>query len=187
MQQLYTEQLSLFASARERSSVEETSSIKEKPADKLVASWDLFIDGAARRNPGPAGVGIYILKDGMPFFQEGYYLGEQTNNQAEYTALLVGLYFVEQWKQPSDTLKIFSDSQLLVRQIQGMYRVRNADLIIKHRVALHWFKTIGGSIYHIPRDQNSHADSMANKGIDLKKALPSQFITRLQAYEVALF
>ncbi len=183
MQQVQTGQLSLFSTAHERS-VEEV----EGPV-KLIAKpvvWHLFIDGAARRNPGPAGAGVYILKDGMPFFQEGYYLGEQTNNQAEYTALLVGLYFVEQWKQPQDKLKVFSDSQLLIRQVQGMYRVRNAGLIEKHRIAAHWVKTLNASVYHIPREENSHADSMANKGIDLKKALPAQFITRLQAYDAAL-
>jgi len=177
---LQTGQLSLFFPTHERS-VEEAND-KSSTLVKPVM-WYLFIDGAARRNPGPAGAGIYILKDGMPFFQDGYYLGEQTNNQAEYSALLIGLYFIEQWKLPHDNLKIFSDSQLLIRQIQGIYRVRNTGLIEKHRVAVHWVKTLSASVYHIPREENSHADSMANKGIDLKKALPAQFITRLQTYD----
>lgn len=174
-------QLSLFSSSR----IDEQSEQAERIVPIAIKSviWQLFIDGAARRNPGPAGAGIYIVKDGMPFFQEGYYLGEQTNNQAEYNALLLGLYHIEQWKQPHDQLIIFSDSQLLVRQVQGIYRVRNTELIPKHKAAVQWVKVLGASIHHIPREDNSHADAMANKGIDLKKAVPAQFNQRLRSYE----
>ncbi len=174
-------QLSLFTAAHN----DEHHTREEQPVRTVTKPviWQLFIDGAARRNPGPAGAGIYIIKDGMPFFQEGYYLGEQTNNQAEYNALLLGLYHIEQWKQPHDQLIIFSDSQLLVRQVQGIYRVRNTELIPKHKVAVQWVKALGASIHHIPREDNSHADAMANKGIDLKKAVPAQFNQRLRSYE----
>ncbi len=184
MHRVHTGQLSLFAGEIEHRS--EESEILRSHTSAVPVVWYVFIDGAARRNPGPAGAGVYILKDGMPFFQEGYYLGEQTNNVAEYTALLLGLCCVEQWKKPHDTLKIFSDSQLLVRQIEGKYRVRNAGLIEKHRIAVHWINSLRGSAHHIPREENSHADSMANKGIDLKKPIPASFITRLHAYESAL-
>lgn len=179
-------QLSLFDSL----SCGDRTASEESPVritQKKPASWQLFIDGAARRNPGPAGAGIYIVKDGMPFFQEGYYLGEQTNNQAEYDALLLGLCHIEHWKQPQDTLSIFSDSQLLVRQIKGIYRVRNTELIPKHKIAVHWVTTLGASIDHVPREENSHADAMANKGIDLKKAVPAKFNQRLRLYEVTPF
>jgi len=186
MEQFQSEQMSLFLTVPPRSDEHVKQSSDTKGHVHQAVTWHLFIDGAARRNPGPAGAGIYILKDGMPFFQDGYYLGELTNNQAEYMSLLVGLYYVEQWKQPEDELSIFSDSQLLVRQIHGIYRVRNEGLLQKHKVALQWVKALHGSIHHIPREENSHADSMANKGIDLKKAVPAQFTTRLRAYEAAL-
>lgn len=187
MQQLESGQMLLFSTQPSQGDdLIENGQHKEKKMEEKPVVWHLFIDGAARRNPGPAGAGVYILKDGMPFFQEGYYLGEQTNNQAEYAALLVGLYFIEQWKSPHDELSIFSDSQLLVRQIQGTYRVRNEGLIIKHKVALHWVKTLTAAIHHIPREENSHADAMANKGIDLKKAVPPQCLTRLRSYEVTI-
>jgi ribonuclease HI len=183
MRHLQGEQLLIFSTVPSQGD-EPVKNIENK---EIIATqcikWDLFIDGAARRNPGPAGAGIYILKDGMPFFQEGYYLGELTNNQAEYTSLLLGLYHIEQWKTAGDELAIFSDSQLLVRQIQGIYRVRNADLGLKHRVAQHWVRALQALIYHIPRESNSHADAMANKGIDLKKAVPAQFNSRLRSYE----
>jgi ribonuclease HI len=181
------EQLKLFfvASSRNDDGEKDVGKKQHKIAEKSIV-WQLFIDGAARRNPGPAGAGIYILKDGMPFFQEGYYLGELTNNQAEYMSLLIGLYYVEQWKQPDDELSIFSDSQLLVRHIHGIYKVRNAALMLKHKIAVHWIKALQATIHHVPREENSQADSMANKGIDLKKAVPAQFTTRLRAYEVTV-
>jgi ribonuclease HI len=99
---------------------------------------------------------------------------------------LIGLYYVEQWKQPDDELSIFSDSQLLVRHIHGIYKVRNAALMLKHKIAVHWIKALQATIHHVPREENSQADSMANKGIDLKKAVPAQFTTRLRAYEVTV-
>lgn len=182
MYELAGGQLSLFESLENREMHQDDASIKQR---KSVV-WHLFIDGAARRNPGPAGAGIYILKDGMPFYQDGYYLGEQTNNQAEYMGLLLGLYFVEQWKHQQDLLHIFSDSQLLVRQIQGIYRVRNADLQIKHAIALRWLQSLKGTVVHIFREKNSHADSMANQGIDLKKPLPASFTTRVHTYEIGV-
>ena len=161
----------------------ETESSVNDAVRTMNAVWQLFIDGAARRNPGPAGAGIYIVKDGVPFYQDGYYLGHQTNNQAEYFALLLGLYFIEQWKQPHDQLIIFSDSQLLVRQIHGIYRVRNSELLPRHRAAAAWIKKLRAVIKHIPREENSHADGMANQGIDFKKPLPPAFTARVQSYE----
>lgn len=187
MQQFQSEQMTIFSTAPSRNDGSGENKMGSRESKTTAPTlWQLFIDGAARRNPGPAGAGIYILKDGMPFFQEGYYLGEQTNNQAEYMSLLLGLYHIEQWKQPDDALSIFSDSQLLVRHIHGIYKVRNAELMLKHKVAVHWVKALSASISHIPREENSQADSMANKGIDLKKAVPAHFTTRLRAYETAV-
>jgi|GEM_PF-748420 len=168
------QQLSLFT----KSHAAEQSKSSTKSLSHTT--WHLFIDGAARQNPGPAGAGIYILKDGVPFYKDGYYLGKLTNNQAEYMALLIGLYFVEQWIQNEDALHIFSDSQLLVRQLQGSYKVRNAGLLPKYNVATQWLKTLHASIQHITREENYHADAMANQGIDLKKPIPPAFDARVR-------
>lgn len=173
--------LLLFADAS-HSNKEKINDISPKIHSNVV--WHLFIDGAARNNPGPAGAGVYIVKDGVPFYQDGYYLGTQTNNQAEYIALLLGCYFLEQWKQPDEKLMIFSDSQLLVRQMQGKYRVRNSALLPRYRAAVAWMKQLDGIIKHIPREDNQHADSMANQGVDFKKQPPAAFVARMKSYEV---
>src|ERR1700736_5606512 len=67
-----------------------------------VVKWQLFVDGAARNNPGPAGAGIYILKNGTPFIKQGFYLGSKTNNQAEYLALVLGLCQLRSVMKPAD-------------------------------------------------------------------------------------
>src|ERR1700733_1037262 len=92
------------------------------PREKAYNHWKLFIDGAARNNPGPAGAGIYITKNDKPFKKLGFYLGVKTNNQAEYGALLLGLHALKATWDSRDHLDIISDSQLLVRQFKGEYR-----------------------------------------------------------------
>src|SRR5690349_12915959 len=98
---------------------ENTDISASEPRKKIYNHWKLFIDGAARNNPGKAGAGIYILKNDQEVCKEGFYLGVKTNNQAEYAALLVGLYYIKQYIEPHDHLDIISDSQLLVRQFNG--------------------------------------------------------------------
>src|SRR5579872_1960103 len=94
--------------------------------DKSV--WTLFVDGASRNNPGPSGAGMYIEKDGVLVIKDGYFLGIKTNNQAEYLALLLGLFMVAEHMHGKDQLRIISDSQLLVRQLMGVYKVRQPHL-----------------------------------------------------------
>src|SRR5947207_1299648 len=85
----------------------------------------LFIDGASRNNPGPGGAGIYLLKDDELVIKKGFFLGKKTNNQAEYLALLIGVFYLKKHVTADDTVQIISDSQLLIRQLQGIYKVRN--------------------------------------------------------------
>ena len=92
----------------------------------------IHIDGAARGNPGPAGAGIYITHQNKPIIKKGFYLGQKTNNQAEYLALVLALLLIESWcvqeeiSQPY--LSFFSDSELLVRQMTGIYKIKNSTL-----------------------------------------------------------
>src|SRR5579872_5661184 len=104
--------------------MKQLSILPEKPS----AVWMVHIDGASRNNPGKSGAGIFIKKDGQVVCQEGFYLGVKTNNQAEYYALLLGLFLLKQYATVHDTIWLASDSQLLVRQIQGMYKVKHAGL-----------------------------------------------------------
>src|SRR5437868_5897704 len=80
--------------------------------------YKLFIDGASRNNPGPSGAGIFILKDGELLHKEGFFLGSKTNNQAEYMALLIGLFILKKKLESHSLVHIISDSQLLVRQLK---------------------------------------------------------------------
>jgi ribonuclease HI len=126
----------------------------------------IHIDGGARGNPGNAGAGVVLrAEDEKPLLEAGYYLGHQTNNVAEYTALLKGL---EAAKRAGATeLSIFSDSELMVRQINGEYRVRNAalkDLFDDAFARLRGFEK--WAVRHVRREQNARADELANLAMD---------------------
>lgn len=126
----------------------------------------LYTDGASRGNPGEGGAGIVLMDDqGGEILSRGYYLGLCTNNEAEYKALIHGL--TEAAKTGCNRLIIFLDSELIVRQINGIYKVKAPTLkplFSKVRKLLQSFESY--SIQHVPRAENSRADSLANQGID---------------------
>ena len=126
----------------------------------------LFTDGASRGNPGQAGAGAALLDErGEELAAQAVYLGACTNNVAEYKALLVGLE--EAQRKGCAHLAIFLDSELIVRQVQGRYKVKNEALLplfLQVRDRLDRFET--WSITHVPRAQNARADQLANQGID---------------------
>jgi ribonuclease HI len=133
-----------------------------RPENHLVA----YSDGGARGNPGPAGFGV-VIKDqtGKKVAALSEYLGHQTNNFAEYQGLIAALeYAVERGPK---AIKVISDSELLVRQIKGIYKVKNPALKDLHGRAkeliaqLEWF-----SIDHAMRENNQEADRLANQAMD---------------------
>jgi ribonuclease HI len=144
---------------------------KPKQASMSFASPErllLFCDGASRGNPGTAGAGA-VLKDasGKVVARLGKLLGEATNNVAEYEGLLLGLRHAR--KLGAKEIEIAADSQLLVRQIEGKYKVKNPALRVLHQTAMkllgefdHW------SVRHVYREQNTEADEMSNRAIDEK-------------------
>jgi ribonuclease HI len=128
---------------------------------------DVFIDGASRGNPGPAGIGIIIKdKSGRVLKEYKEYLGSNyTNNQAEYLALVKALELAS--KVVKGIIYIFSDSELLVRQMNGVYRVRKhhlQELYRKVRVLEEYFQRVDYT--HIRRERNKDADGLANQAID---------------------
>ncbi len=149
-------------------------------------TWIIFIDGAARNNPGKAGAGIVIKKNGKKVRAKGFYLGIKTNNQAEYFALLLALYFIIHAAKPGDTIRISSDSQLLVKQLQGEYKVRNEGLKPLFIIAQSMAQSYPIEITHVMREENEEADALANEGIDKKIALPISFITMLEKHQIPL-
>ena len=127
----------------------------------------IYIDGGSRGNPGDAGAGAYFELDHQAWRGLYQYLGRQTNNYAEYAALLLALQYALQQGFP--TVAIRADSQLLVRQMTGIYRVKDPVLQRLHSEAkrlLGRFERF--SIQHIPRERNRKADALANKALDLR-------------------
>ena len=144
------------------------------------------MDGAARNNPGPAGAGIYIEKDGILFIKQGYYLGKKTNNQAEYLALLLGFFVLVEYVKRHEKVHIISDSQLLVRQLSGMYKVRDMHLKMLHALCKEKMQALNATIGHVLREENMQADAMANYGIDNKIVPPKKYLDLLKNYEIVL-
>ena len=128
------------------------------------------IDGGARGNPGPAGYGVYIEEEGHgPVAQIYGFLGVATNNVAEYAALLALLEYAVS-RRP-DRLQVMSDSQLLIRQMQGRYKVKDARLKLLHGAAKRLIGVIGGvDLVHVPREENREADALANRAMDLRES-----------------
>ncbi len=128
----------------------------------------LYTDGAARGNPGPAAIGLVLVDSrGREILSLGMVIGRATNNEAEYRALLRGLELAI--THQADALEIRTDSELLAQQLKGEYRVRAQNLKPLHEQARRLLKRLGHvSIYHIPREQNRRADSLANQALDRK-------------------
>jgi len=126
----------------------------------------IYCDGASRGNPGHAGIGYLIYdSEGNVLKEESDYLGQATNNVAEYTALIRSLQ--DSLKLGAGRVRVCSDSELMVKQIKGEYKVKSPGLEPLFRQAkglIARFDSFG--IEHIPRDKNKLADQLANKGID---------------------
>lgn len=135
---------------------------RENPPERYLIA---HTDGGARGNPGPAGYGVVIEDEtGRKVATLSEYLGHQTNNFAEYQGLIAALeYAIEHGR----ALKVISDSELLVRQIKGIYKVKNSTLQDLHGRAkeliaqMNWF-----SIGHALREHNREADRLANEAMD---------------------
>lgn len=130
----------------------------------------LYIDGASRGNPGKAAAGIWITNgEGKKISEVSRYLGHKTNNEAEYWALLLGLK--EARRLGGETLQIFTDSELVERQIKGVYRVKDLNLKALHKAVIESLKTFSSfEIESIPREENKEADRLANQAIQRRVA-----------------
>ena len=129
----------------------------------------LFVDGASRGNPGPSGIGVVLYDGGRRVVRSfGKYIGETTNNVAEYTALLVGLQ--EALQHPIGSLRVHTDSQLLARQLQGRYRVKQPHLKILWDQIRDLIPSLNSfTVHHVPREKNREADRLANQAINEMK------------------
>ncbi|MBT4594820.1 ribonuclease HI family protein [bacterium] len=157
-------QLKLFAGLVDR----------KKPSAKprAVAGPSIFVDGASRGNPGRSGIGIYI-KDGDKEIKRGFFVGKGTNNKAEYLAVVAGVVIARQLCENLESLNIFSDSQLMVRQMTGEYKVRTPHIVILKAAVDHVCEGLKVKFRHVMREKNVVADQLANDGIDKQKLVPS--------------
>ncbi|MEO8664524.1 MAG: ribonuclease HI family protein [Ignavibacteria bacterium] len=130
---------------------------------------NVFTDGASRGNPGSASIGIVINDDdGNEIITHKEFIGKVTNNNAEYSALIKGVKLLKTITNDFDEINFFSDSELMVKQINGQYKVRNPDMI---KLSLEFWKEIRSlnkkfSLNHILRDKNKVADRLANEALD---------------------
>jgi ribonuclease HI len=125
----------------------------------------IYTDGAARGNPGPAGIGVVVKRGSSTMAEISDFIGKATNNVAEYMAFIRGLE--EALVLGAKKIECFADSELLVKQIKGEYKVKNEGLVPLYYHAkslIKKFKTF--YIEHTVREENKHADQLANQGID---------------------
>ncbi len=124
----------------------------------------LFSDGGARGNPGPAAIGVVCYRGSEQLWTLKRYIGETTNNQAEYRALLAGL---QKASGLSPTITCYLDSELVVKQLRGEYKVKDKDLQLLVReviAALQAFERV--NFEHVPRAKNAVADRLVNEALD---------------------
>jgi ribonuclease HI len=131
----------------------------------------IYCDGASRGNPGPASVGVVAYRNSDSseiVFTISEAIGKETNNVAEWTALLFAL---EKCKELIEKdLKLHLDSELVVRQMQGIYKTKNPDLAkIKQKVDSLRSSFSSVEFIHIPREKNKFADKLANEALDVKR------------------
>lgn len=125
----------------------------------------IYTDGGARGNPGPAGAGAVILREGKVLAQISEFLGVQTNNVAEYTALILALKKALELKV--ENVEVRMDSELIVKQMNGMYKVKHAGLKPLFIQACNLSKKFSTfRVVHVRREENRQADKLANDAMD---------------------
>ncbi|HSX45117.1 MAG TPA: reverse transcriptase-like protein [Candidatus Saccharimonadales bacterium] len=126
----------------------------------------LYADGGSRGNPGPSASGFVLMDvNGTIINEGGIYLGITTNNQAEYNALKIGLE--EAAKRHAKQVDVYMDSQLVVKQMTGAYKVRHTDIVPVHREITEFLKNFEKVTFtHVPRELNKLADAMVNEVLD---------------------
>ena len=140
------------------------------PSVEKDLQLNLHIDGASKGNPGMAGAGVWMTnQEGKKLLGISRYLGRKTNNEAEYWALLIGLREAHRWGMGS--IHIFTDSELVARQVKGAYRVKDSNLKGLYKEVMENLKAFSSfEIESIPREENREADRLANEAIRRKIA-----------------
>lgn len=149
---------------------------RERPEHYLIA----HVDGGARGNPGPAGYGLVVEDEaGKKLAESSEFLGVRTNNFAEYAGLIAAIAYAV--AHQAEGLMVVSDSELLVKQMKGQYKVKSPDLAPLHKRANEMLRQVGWfDIRHVRREQNREADRLANEAMD--SGTPGAVTKRADAY-----
>jgi ribonuclease HI len=180
-------QLSFLGTQKTPKKAKESKKIVKK-TKSTKTPYLLFIDGASRGNPGASGAGIYLEKNNQEIFSKSFYLNKKTNNQAEYLALALGVFFLKkELKKKTAEITITSDSQLLVRQMRGFYKVKDPILKQIKNATVSLLEETKPHFKHVLRSYNKKADALANVAIDKKSNnIPKSFISLLKKFDLKI-
>lgn len=129
---------------------------------------EVYTDGGSRGNPGKSACAFVIFKDKVEVVAKNYYLGIKTNNQAEYEGLIKGLEYVKESNYTN--VRFFSDSELMVKQLKKLYRVKDEGIKILYDKAEKLISQLSSfEITHVRRESNKRADLLVNKCLDEEK------------------
>lgn len=163
----------MVAKAVSCTSLELESFLKQKI--HICPKLSVYTDGGSRGNPGISGCGV-VIDDGVARKGYFYYLGVHTNNFAEYTGLLKALYLAKEMN--AEDVTVYSDSELMCRQMTGVYKVKNPQLLALYKEAVSLIGNLKSfRIEHVRREFNKEADSLANMAIDEKRNGEVEFTT----------
>lgn len=130
----------------------------------------IYTDGGARGNPGPAGAGAVVLDDtGAVITEISAYLGEQTNNYAEYEAIISALEYCKDEGLTDAEIELRADSKLAIEQLSGNWKVKHPNVraqFLRAQALITEFASI--TFTHVPREENAHADMLANRAMDAR-------------------
>lgn len=137
---------------------------KYEPDDSSV--YKLYFDGCSKGNPGPGGAGAVLYKDEQEIWADSVFVGKRvTNNQSEYTGLIIGLNYVVNQTDIKELL-VNGDSQLVIKQMRGEYKVNSANLLELHNTVKALANKLNIIDYeHVYRNENKRADALSNEGL----------------------
>ena len=142
-----------------------------------TAHVHIYVDGSSRGNPGPSAIGIAIFPEGdktIPIYECSRHIGAATNNIAEYEALIHALKWIKQ-KEPAEAT-IYMDSELVYKQVMGRYRVKNPRMKVQLKRVRHLCECSTQITFQlIPREDNTHANRLAQKASQQKKSARQKF------------
>jgi len=128
---------------------------------------EVYTDGGSRGNPGPSACAFVVLEEGIVIHEASAFLGEGTNNNAEYQGLINALQWLVSNNKQKEPVVIYMDSELVVRQVKGVYKVKHPVMKVKHQQAISLLSQLSHVTFqNVPREVNAHPDRLVNEELD---------------------